>query len=86
VSPDKPEKNAKFKVKQDFPYRLLSDTEHTLAEAYAAWGDKTFMGRTFLGQERCTFLVDAEGVLRKVWRKVKVKGHVEDVLAAAKEL
>ena len=85
VSPDKPAKQAKFREKYDFPYRLLSDPEHTLAEAYGVWVEKKLYGREYMGLERSTFLVDAGGVVREAWRTVKVKGHVGAVLAAAKE-
>ena len=86
VSPDKPAKNAKFKAKHEFPYDLLSDVDHVLAEAYGAWGLKKFMGREFMGLIRSTVLVDADGVVRELWRNVKVKGHVDEVLAAAQGL
>jgi len=86
VSPDKPEKNARFKEKHDFPYRLLSDTDHVLAKAYGAWVKKTLYGRESMGLERTTVLVDAEGVVRELWRKVQVAGHVDAVLASAKTL
>lgn len=86
MSPDKPAKNAKFKAKHEFPYDLLSDVDHELAEAYGAWGLKKFMGREYDGLIRSTVLVDAEGVVREIWRSVKVKGHVDAVLAAAQTL
>ena len=86
VSPDAPAKNARFREKRSFPYTLLSDTDHELAAAYGAWGPKTFMGRTFEGMHRTTVLVDAEGLLREIWREVKIKGHVGAVLAAAESL
>ncbi len=83
VSPDKPAKNARFKAKHEFPYDLLSDEEHTLAEAYGAWGLKKFMGKEYEGLIRSTVLVDGDGTVREIWRNVKVKGHVDAVLAAA---
>ena len=86
VSPDKPAKNLKFKDKYDFPYRLLSDEENVLAKAYGAWKKKKLYGKEYMGIDRSTFLVDAEGVVREAWRSVKVKGHVDAVLLAAKEL
>ena len=86
VSPDKPAKNAKFKAKHDFPYDLLSDVDHELADAYGAWGLKKFMGKEYEGLIRSTALVDAEGTVRKLWRNVRVKGHVGEVLEAAKAL
>ena len=86
VSPDKPEKNAKFKAKHDFPYRLLSDPEHTLAKAYGAWVKKKNYGREYMGIDRSTFLINAQGVVQEAWRTVKVKGHVDAVLLAVKDL
>lgn len=86
VSPDKPAKNARFKAKHEFPYDLLSDEEHTLAEAYGAWGLKKFMGKEYEGLIRSTVLVDGDGTVREIWRNVKVKGHVDAVLAAAQSM
>ena len=86
VSPDTPEKNARFKEKYEFPYRLLSDTEQVLAQAYGAWVEKKNDGRTYQGIDRTTVLVDAEGVVRELWRSVKVAGHVDAVLAASQAL
>lgn len=86
VSPDKPAKNAKFKAKYEFPYDLLSDVDHVLAEAYGAWGPKKFMGKEFEGLIRSTVLVGADGSVKAIWRDVKVPGHVEEVLAAAQAL
>lgn len=86
VSPDAPAKNAKFKAKHEFPYDLLSDVDHALAEAYGAWGLKKFMGKEYEGLIRSTVLVDADGVVREIWRSVKVKGHVDAVLLAAQAL
>ncbi len=86
VSPDKPAKNAKFKAKYEFPYDLLSDEEHSLAEAYGAWGLKKFMGKEYEGLIRSTVLVGADGSVQEIWRSVKVKGHVDAVLAAAQAL
>lgn len=75
-----------FKSKQGFPFDLLSDTDERLSRAFDVIKLKKLYGRESLGVERSTFLIDADGVLRREWRKVKVKGHVEDVLAAAREL
>jgi len=86
VSPDKPAKNKKFQEKYEFPYTLLSDTENVLAKAYGAWVQKKLYGREYMGIDRSTFLVDAAGVVRQAWRSVKVAGHVDAVLLAAKEL
>jgi peroxiredoxin Q/BCP len=75
-----------FKAKQGFPFDLLSDTDELLCRAFDVIKLKKLYGRESLGVERSTFLIDADGVLRREWRKVKVKGHVEDVLAAARDL
>lgn len=75
-----------FKSKQGFPFDLLADTDETLCRAFDVIKLKKMYGRESLGVERSTFLIDAQGVLRREWRGVKVKGHVEQVLAAAREL
>ena len=75
-----------FKAKQGFPFDLLSDTDETLCRAFDVIKLKKMYGRESLGVERSTFLIDAQGVLRREWRAVKVKGHVDEVLAAAREL
>jgi peroxiredoxin Q/BCP len=86
VSPDGASSHRKFASKHELPFRLLSDPEHEVADAYGAWGEKTFMGRKSMGIIRSTFLIDAGGTIRKVWRKVRVKGHAAEVLEAAKAL
>ncbi len=75
-----------FKTKQAFPYDLISDTDEKLCGAFDVMKIKNMYGKKVRGIERSTFLIDAEGVLRREWRKVKVKGHVDEVLAALKEL
>jgi len=75
-----------FKSKQGFPFDLLADTDETLCRTFDVIKLKKMYGRESLGVERSTFLIDAQGVLRREWRGVKVKGHVEQVLAAAREL
>lgn len=75
-----------FKAKQSFPFDLLSDKEEALCKAFDVIKLKKMYGKESLGVERSTFLIDADGFLRKEWRGVKVKGHVEEVLAAAQEL
>jgi peroxiredoxin Q/BCP len=75
-----------FKAKQGFPFELLSDTEEALCRAFDVIKMKKMYGRESLGVERSTFLIDAQGVLRREWRGVKGKGHVEEVLAAAREI
>jgi peroxiredoxin Q/BCP len=83
VSKDSLESHEKFRKKHKLKIALGSDTDLKAANAYGVWGEKTLYGRKFMGMERATFLIDAKGVVRKIWRKVKVPGHVEAVLAAA---
>lgn len=80
VSPDGPEVHARFRKKYGLTFPLLSDPEKTLAKAYGVWVKKQNYGREYMGVERSTFAVDRHGVIRKVWRKVRVPGHVDDVL------
>ena len=86
VSKDSVESHAKFRKKYNLKIRLGSDPEKTAAEAYGVWIKKSLYGRSYMGMDRATFLVDGKGVIRQVWRKVKVPGHVEKVLEAAKSL
>ena len=86
VSPDTPAKHAKFTAKYDLTVPLASDEAHVLMEAFGVWVEKSMYGRTYMGVERATFLFAADGTLAKVWRKVRVAGHAEQVLAAARAL
>ena len=86
ISPDKPAAQKKFDTKYHLGFPLLSDPDHAVAEAYGVWQEKSMYGRKYMGVERSTFLVDASGKLLKSWRKVKVPGHAEGVLAAVKAL
>jgi len=86
VSKDSLESHAKFRKKHKLKIVLASDPEVKTADAFGVWGEKTLYGRKYMGVERATFLVDAQGVVAKAWRKVKVPGHVETVLEAAKAL
>ena len=86
ISRDPVKSHDKFKAKYDLPFTLASDEDGKVCEAYGTWVEKSMYGRKYMGIERATFLIDGEGVVRRVWRKVKVPGHVEEVLAAAKEL
>ncbi|BFM40295.1 thioredoxin-dependent thiol peroxidase [Synechocystis sp. LKSZ1] len=79
VSPDSPQSHDKFITKYQLTIPLLSDPDHTIAEAYGAWGLKKFMGKEYWGILRSTFLIDAQGKIIYCWPKVKVKGHGEDV-------
>jgi peroxiredoxin Q/BCP len=84
VSPDSLKSHANFITKQQLNFVLLADTEKTLSQALGVWVEKSMYGRKYMGIERSTFLVDAKGTIIKEWRKVKVNGHVAEVLAAAK--
>jgi peroxiredoxin Q/BCP len=86
VSRDTRGSHDKFKAKYELPFELVSDPDETLCKRFDVIKEKNLYGRKTLGVERSTFLVDAEGMLRREWRKVRVKGHVDDVLAAAAEL
>jgi peroxiredoxin Q/BCP len=82
VSADSVERHRKFAAKYSLPFPLLADTEHTLCDAYGVWGEKSLYGRTFQGITRATFLIGPDGRVKQVWPKVKVAGHVAEVLAA----
>ena len=82
VSPDNERSHAKFKQKYELPFTLLADPDHTVAEAYGVWGEKKFMGRISMGVSRSTFVIDAEGNVKKVLRNVKPATHADDVLEA----
>ena len=86
ISPDSPEKHCKFIEKKELGIDLLSDQDHAVIEKYGMWQLKKFMGREFMGVVRTTFIIDPDGRIAEVWSPVKVKGHVEAVLARAKEL
>ena len=82
ISADTPEKQAKFKEKFGFPYPLLADVDHTVAEAYGVWKEKSMYGKKYFGIERTTFLIDTSGKIAKIFHKVKPAGHAEEVLQA----
>ena len=82
VSPDKPSRHDRFKAKHGLPFALGSDEDHSVAEAYGVWVEKRMYGRVYMGIERSTFLIDEEGRIAGIWRKVRVKGHAEAVLGA----
>jgi len=86
VSRDSLASHEKSKTKQNFPFDLLSDTEEALCNLFDVIKEKNLYGKKHMGIERSTFLIDASGVLRAEWRKVKVKGHVDEVLDAVKAL
>jgi thioredoxin-dependent peroxiredoxin len=82
VSPDKESSHVKFKQRYGLPFTLLADPEHEVAEQYGVWVEKKYMGRTYMGVERSTFLIDKGGRIARVMRRVKPDTHVEKVLAA----
>ena len=86
VSPDTLASHEKFKAKLGLPFELGADEDRKVARLFGVWKEKTLYGRKFMGIERSTFLIDADGVLRQDWRKVRVDGHAEAVLAAVKAL
>lgn len=86
ISRDSLRSHENFKSKQEFPFDLLSDTEEKACRLFDVIREKNMYGKKVMGVERSTFLIDEDGVLRKEWRGVKVKGHVDEVLQAVKEL
>jgi thioredoxin-dependent peroxiredoxin len=86
ISPDSAASHDKFKSKHDLTVVLAADTEKTVADAYGVWVEKSMYGRKYMGVDRSTFLIDGDGKVAKAWRKVKVPGHAEEVLAAVQSL
>lgn len=82
VSPDNEQSHVKFKKKFELPFTLLADTDHSVSEAYGVWGEKSYMGKNYMGIDRSTFVIGADGNVKKVMRKVKPATHADDVLAA----
>jgi thioredoxin-dependent peroxiredoxin len=82
VSPDDERSHVKFRSKYDLPFTLLADTEHEVADRYGVWGEKKFMGKTYMGVRRSTFVIDEAGTVKKVFEKVTPATHADDVLAA----
>jgi len=85
VSFDSEAKHKKFAQKFDLPFRLLADTDRSIAESFGTYGEKKFMGRTYMGIHRMTFLIDEKGKIKKIFNKVKPEEHAEEVLAAFDE-
>lgn len=83
MSPDPVKKHDKFKIKHEIDVTLISDEEKTVLEAYGVWIEKSMYGRKYMGVERSTFLIGVDGKIISAWRKVKVPGHVDEVLQAA---
>ena len=86
VSRDSVASHDKFKKKHDLPFTLASDQDGKVTEKYGVWIEKSMYGRKYMGIDRSTFLIDKDGVVRNIWHKVKVPGHVAEVLKAAKAL
>ncbi len=86
ISKDTAAKHDKFKAKHGLTFTLASDEDGKVVEAYDAWVEKSLYGKKYMGIDRCTFLIDKDGVIRGIWHKVKVGGHVEAVLKAAQAL
>ena len=81
VSPDDERSHAKFKDKYELPFTLLADPDHAVADQYGVWGEKSYMGKTFLGVKRSTFVIDAEGNVKKAMHDVKPATHADEVLS-----
>jgi len=86
ISPDSVASHKKFKDKHELAVTLAADEDKAVARAYGVWVEKSMYGRKYMGVERSTFLIDAKGKIARVWRKVKVPGHAEAVLAEARRL
>ena len=82
VSPDDESSHVKFRNKYELPFTLLADTDHAVAEQYGVWGEKKYMGKSYMGVNRSTFVIDADGNVKKVMHDVKPATHADDVLSA----
>jgi len=82
VSPDDESSHVKFRAKYELPFTLLADTDHAVSEQYGVWGEKSYMGKTYLGVSRSTFVIAADGTVKKVMQNVKPATHADDVLTA----
>ncbi len=82
ISKDSMKSHEKFAAKFELNFPLGADEDATVAQAYGIWGEKKFMGRTYMGMERATFLIDGNGKIKAIWPKVKVTGHIDEVKAA----
>ena len=85
VSPDDEKSHVEFRKKHELPFTLLADTEHEVAERYGVWGEKKFMGRTYMGVKRWTFVIDDAGTVRKIFPDVKPSRHADDVLGVLRD-
>jgi peroxiredoxin Q/BCP len=86
VSPDSLDSHRKFKKKFGLPYQLLSDADHELAEAFGVWQQKSMFGHKYMGNERTTVIIDRKGKVAKIFPKVQIDGHVEEVERALREI
>lgn len=86
ISKDSPAKHRKFTEKHDLRVRLASDEDGSVCEAFGTWIEKSLYGRKYMGIDRATFLINRDGTIARIWRKVRVSGHAEEVLAAARDL
>ena len=86
VSPDPEAAQTKFRNKFNLPFTLLADTDHSVAEAFGVWGEKKFMGKTYMGVSRSTFILGRDGKVAHVFQKVKPEGHAEEVYAVLESL
>ena len=86
ISPDSAKSHAKFRLKHELAVKLASDEDKSIAEAFGSWVEKSMYGKKYMGVDRSTFLIGKSGKIAKAWRKVKVAGHAEEVLAAVKSL
>ena len=86
VSPDEEKKHKKFETKYNLPFTLIADAEHTIIDKYGVWGEKQLYGRTYMGLQRTTFLIDEKGIIRKIFLKPKSKNHTQEILAAWLEI
>lgn len=86
ISKDTLERHSRFCRKHDLGVTLLSDADSDVCERFGVWGEKRLYGKTYMGIERATFLIDGDGIVRRIWRKVRVPGHAEEVLEAARAL
>jgi peroxiredoxin Q/BCP len=82
VSPDDETSHVKFRSKYELPFALLADTGHEVAEKYGVWGERSYMGKSYMGVSRSTFVIDAAGTVKKIFPAVKPASHADDVLAA----
>ena len=86
VSADPPERHQKFINKHDLPFELIADEDKKICEKYGVWQEKKLYGKTFMGIVRSTFIIDKTGTIKKIFQKVKVKGHVDEVIEALKKI